>query len=41
MTVLLKDAFNPNLVQTLGHTPALMHGGPRQHCPWLQQRSGN
>ena len=28
MTVLLKDAFNPNLVQTLGHTPALMHGGP-------------
>ncbi|HHX37690.1 MAG TPA: formate--tetrahydrofolate ligase [Clostridiaceae bacterium] len=28
MAVLLKDAFNPNLVQTLGHTPALMHGGP-------------
>ncbi len=25
---LLKDAFNPNLVQTLEHTPALVHGGP-------------
>lgn len=28
MTVLLKDAFQPNLVQTLENTPALMHGGP-------------
>lgn len=28
MVVLLKDAFNPNLVQTLEHTPALIHGGP-------------
>lgn len=28
MTVLLKDAINPNLVQTLEHTPALIHGGP-------------
>ena len=28
MAVLLKDAINPNLVQTLGHTPCLMHGGP-------------
>ena len=28
MSVLLKDAFNPNLVQTLEHTPALIHGGP-------------
>ncbi len=28
MTVLLKDAFKPNLVQTLEHTPALIHGGP-------------
>jgi formate--tetrahydrofolate ligase len=28
MTVLLKDAFNPNLVQTLEHNPALVHGGP-------------
>ncbi len=25
---LLKDAFNPNLVQTLEHTPAIVHGGP-------------
>ncbi len=28
MTALLKDAFDPNLVQTLEHTPALIHGGP-------------
>lgn len=28
MTVLLKDAINPNLVQTLEHTPAIVHGGP-------------
>lgn len=28
MTALLKDAFNPNLVQTLENTPALVHGGP-------------
>ena len=28
MTVLLKEAFNPNLVQTLGNNPALIHGGP-------------
>ena len=28
MAALLKDAVNPNLVQTLGGTPALIHGGP-------------
>ena len=28
MTTLLKDAFQPNLVQTLEHTPAIIHGGP-------------
>ncbi len=28
MTVILKDAFQPNLVQTLENTPALIHGGP-------------
>ncbi len=28
MCALLKDAFDPNLVQTLTHTPALIHGGP-------------
>ena len=28
MTALLKDAIKPNLVQTLEHTPALIHGGP-------------
>ena len=28
LTVLLKDAFQPNLVQTLEHTPAIIHGGP-------------
>ena len=27
MTALLKDAINPNLVQTLEHTPAIIHGG--------------
>ncbi len=28
MTILLKDAIKPNLVQTLYHTPAIIHGGP-------------
>lgn len=28
MAALLKDAIRPNLVQTLEHTPALVHGGP-------------
>ncbi len=28
MTVLLRDAFAPNLVQTMEHTPAMVHGGP-------------
>ncbi len=28
MTALLKDAFNPNVVQTLEGTPAIVHGGP-------------
>lgn len=28
MTLLLKDAIKPNLVQTLENTPAIMHGGP-------------
>ncbi|WP_143739481.1 formate--tetrahydrofolate ligase, partial [Methylobacterium radiotolerans] len=28
MTVLLKDALQPNLVQTLEGNPALIHGGP-------------
>jgi formate--tetrahydrofolate ligase len=28
MTLLLKDAIEPNLVQTLGGTPAFIHGGP-------------
>ena len=28
MTALLKEAFNPNLVQTMENTPALVHGGP-------------
>lgn len=28
MLVLLKDAINPNLIQTLEHTPCIMHGGP-------------
>ena len=28
MAALLKDAIKPNLVQTLEHTPAIIHGGP-------------
>ncbi|WP_088006713.1 formate--tetrahydrofolate ligase [Indiicoccus explosivorum] len=28
LTLLLKEAFKPNLVQTIGRTPALVHGGP-------------
>lgn len=28
MTILLKEAIKPNLVQTLEHTPAVVHGGP-------------
>ena len=28
LTVLLKDAIKPNLVQTVEHTPAIIHGGP-------------
>ena len=28
MAALLKDAMQPNLIQTLEHTPALVHGGP-------------
>ena len=28
MAALLKDAIKPNLVQTLEHTPAIVHGGP-------------
>ena len=28
ITILLKDAIKPNLVQTLDHTPAFVHGGP-------------
>ena len=28
MTVLLKDAFRPNMVQTLENNPAIIHGGP-------------
>lgn len=28
LAVLLKDAIKPNLVQTLAHTPAIVHGGP-------------
>src|SRR5690606_15982695 len=28
MTVLMKEALKPNLVQTLEHTPTLVHGGP-------------
>ena len=36
MCALLKDALKPNLVQTLEHVPAIVHGGPvRKHRTWL------
>ena len=28
MAALLKDAIKPNMIQTLEHTPAFVHGGP-------------
>ena len=28
MAALLKDAIKPNMIQTLEHTPAIVHGGP-------------
>ena len=28
MAALLKDAMKPNIIQTLEHTPAIVHGGP-------------
>ena len=31
MAALLKDALKPNLIQTLEHTPAIVHGGPFAH----------
>ena len=36
MALLMKDAIKPNLVQTLEHTPAIVHGGPIcKYCSWL------
>ncbi|CAM5190521.1 Formate--tetrahydrofolate ligase OS=Lysinibacillus sphaericus OX=1421 GN=fhs PE=3 SV=1 [Lysinibacillus sphaericus] len=36
LTLLLKDAFKPNLVQTLEGTPAIIHGGPIcEYRTWL------
>ena len=32
MAALLRDALKPNLVQTLEHTPAFVHGGPFANC---------
>ena len=37
MAALLKDALKPNLIQTLEHTPAIVHGGPFQYCARMQQ----
>lgn len=33
MAILMKDAIKPNLVQTIEHTPALIHGGPLPTLP--------
>ena len=36
VTLLLKDAIKPNLVQTLDHTPVFVHGGAIcKYCPWM------
>ena len=36
MAAVLKDAIHPNLVQTLEHTPAIIHGRTIcQYCSWL------
>ena len=36
MCALLKDALKPNLVQTLEHVPAIVHGGPfAKHRSWM------
>ena len=37
MTALLKDAVKPNIIQTLEHTPALVHGGPAALHPRGQE----
>ena len=38
MAALLKDAIKPNIIQTLEHTPALVHGGPvRKYRARMQQ----
>ena len=39
MTVLLKDAMQPNLVQTLENNPAFVHGGPLPISPTAVTRS--
>ena len=37
MTILLKDAIKPNLVQTLENNPVIIHGGPFcEYCSWVQ-----
>lgn len=36
MAALLKDAMKPNIIQTLEHTPALVHGGPCKYCSRMQ-----
>jgi len=38
MTVLLKDAIKPNLVQTLENNPAFIHGGPLPTSPTAATR---
>ena len=41
VAALMKDALKPNLVQTLEHTPAFVHGGPFANiAPRLQQCNG-
>ncbi len=39
MAALLKDALKPNLIQTLEHTGAIVHGGPFANIAHGQQRA--
>src|SRR5699024_416114 len=40
MAALLKDAIQPNMIQTLEHTPALVHGGPFANIRSEERRVG-
>ena len=40
VALIMKEAIKPNLVQTLEHTPAIIHGGPfATFCPYITENS--